>query len=154
MEFSIHPPSPYLCQNHPHLLPGWTVPVQSVLLLLQRSPLPLVDRSPACEQVKQHLRQQFVQMGQAIAHHLEAIGYQTELFDPKTGFPLHSPAGQKQLDDVALVHSTLDYDTCQRGGCHLLIHPTWGKAVYPSTLVSSAPPEVLEVVVREVIGHG
>jgi hypothetical protein len=150
MEFFIHPPSPYLRQNHPNLLPGWSVPVRSVLLLLQRSPFPLVERSPACEQAKQQLRQQFVQVGHKIAHHLEPLGYQAELFDPKTGFPLLSPPGQKQLDDVALAQSTLDYEVCHTGGCHLLIHPVWGNAVYPSTLVSSAPPEVLQGVVKEI----
>ena len=64
---------------------------------------------------------------------------------------MNSPPGQLKLDDVAVVNSILGYSISRSGPCSTIVHPTWGRFVYPSTLVSSASPHVVEAVVRSIV---
>ena len=110
----------------------------------------LLDKTPETEQQKQRLREQFIAFGQRFASKLYEIGYLSEIFDPQTGLPLLSEPGQLKLDDVAVVQACLGYQLIDRGGCSILQHPVWGSAVYPSILVSSARPEILESVAKTI----
>lgn len=150
---SVHAPNAYICKYGAQLLPGWSEPVASVLVVLQSCQQPFLERTPATEQKKAWLRDQFLAFGSQVALELQSRGYQADLFDPRTGLPLMSPPGDKHLDDVALVQAVLGYETSDRNGCSLVLHPTLGAAVYPSTLVSSAPPSVLESVVNDVLSE-
>jgi len=38
------------------------------------------------------------------------------------------------------------------GCCHILFHPTWQSHIYPSTLFTTAPADILQKVVLEVLG--
>ena len=138
MQWSVHAPSPYLCAHRAQLLPTWTCPIASVLVVLQPFSGELLHRSPQIERQKQRLRRQFLDLSYRLATALQAQGYLAEAFDPRTGWPLLSPPGQVPLDDVAIVRSCLGYPTVNRQGCSVLLHPVWGSSVYPSTLLSSA----------------
>ncbi len=151
MQYSIHSPNEFIQSNLDQLLPDWLLPVLSVLVVLQLCQLALVERTIDTENCKNQSRQQFIEFGGKIVARLRAIGYLAELFDPQTGLPMTSPPGQLRLDDVAVVHSVLGYSTTDNGACKTLIHPTWGRAVYPSILLSSAPPHVLEGVVKRIV---
>jgi Methylmalonic aciduria and homocystinuria type D protein len=149
MQWSVHPPNAFLQSHLDQLLPGWRSPVQSILIVLQHSGQSLLQHTTATEAEKRRLRQRFILFGQQLISQLQSQDYQGELFDPRTGLPLLSAPGTLHLDDIAVVRSTLGYPTHLQGGCMTIKHPTWGSAVYPSILVSSAPPEVLE---QSVIG--
>ncbi len=165
MHWSIHSPSPFLCKHSASLLPDWFCPIVSVLVVLQRADCDLVERSPhtdeqEIDEQKDQLRQQFLAFGRAIAVQLRQAGYQADVFDPKTGYPIFSSPGQLWLDDVAVVRNCLGYPSVKVRGCCVIVHPDWGSAVYPSVVVSSAPLEVMAGVAREldwaegVIGNG
>lgn len=150
MYYSIHSPSSFI-QNHLDcLLPNWSSPVRSVLVVLQRCDCSLLDKTPASDRQKQILRQQFLAFGDRVVQQLRLREFLAELFDPCTGLPLYSPAGQFCLDDVAVASACLGYGKLQHNGCRVMVHPVWGSSVYPSTLLSSAPPEEMEQVMREV----
>lgn len=144
-QYSVHPPSRYLCRHQNQLLPDWLGPVRSLLIMLQPCDCDLLERSPTTEAQKRKLRRQFLQFGSAIAAQINRLGYTAAIFDPRTGLPLSRP-GALRLDDVAIVQAALGYPTVRRHGCSVVIHPTWGSAVYPSTLVSSMEPALLEQV--------
>jgi Methylmalonic aciduria and homocystinuria type D protein len=127
------------------------VPVRSLLVVLQQSQHCLLKRTIATELDKDRLRQQFLETVTPIAQELMDAGYRVEVFDPKTGLPTLSAPGLLALDDVAVAHSALAYDTANHETCPAIIHPNWGSAVYPSTLLSSAPPAVLETVASRVM---
>lgn len=150
MQYSVHSPSPFICTHTDRLLPTWSRPVSSVLVILQPSSCTLCEKSPRAEQQKQRLRQKFLQFGYQIAHQLQQRGYLVDAFDPRTGFPLLSQPGQLRLDDVAVAHACLGYPTTDSDGCSVILHPAWGSAVYPSILMSSASIEMLESVVEDV----
>ncbi len=138
MQCSLHSPSRFIQTHRAKLLPEWSQPVRSVLLVLQPSPIPLIPQTPDTEAHKQALRQRFLDFGDTIVQQLQHQGYLAALFDPQTGWPLGSRSGSYRLDDVAVVRACLGYDTAVVANCAMLIHPTWGQAVYPATVVSSA----------------
>lgn len=150
VQYSVHSPTEFI-QTHSHqLLPTWSSAIASVLVVLQQCQVPLFDRTFVTEQQKYRLRLQFFDFGHRVATHLQQMGYAADLFDPKTGLPLLSPPGSLPLNDVAVVRAALGYSTSNIGGCLLLLHPVWDAAVYPSVLVSSAPPSVLTAVADEI----
>lgn len=149
MQCSVHRPSPFIQTHSARLLPTWDQPVASVIVMLQPTGCDLATRSPTTEAQKQQLRQRFLQVGQAIARHLQEQGHLADLFDPKTGYPVLSQPGSLALDDVAVVQACLGYPSSPCKECCLVLHPHWGSAVYPSVLVSAAAPEYVERVTRE-----
>ncbi len=148
---SAHPPSSYIRAHGSQLLPGWSLPIASVLIVIQPCRVEFVERTSENERYKSELRDRFLKVGFQIALELQKLGHLADLFDPRSGLPMLSVTGHKRLDDVAVAQSVLGYKTCDRGGCHVLVHPTLGAAVYPSTLVSSAPPAVMESVVAYIL---
>jgi hypothetical protein len=144
MQYSVHAPSQFLCTHLDRLLPAWSRPVLSVLVVLQPSSCNLVERTAIAENQKHQLRQNFLQFGSKVAAQLQHQGYLAEVFDPRSGFPLLSQPGPLRLDDVALVQACLGYQTTANSGCRVILHPIWGSSVYPSTLLSSAKPELVE----------
>jgi Methylmalonic aciduria and homocystinuria type D protein len=148
MQCSLHPPSRFIQTHREQLLPDWSQPVRSLLLVLQPTAIPLVPQTAATEAHKQALRQRFLDFGQGLVHQLRQQGHLADLFDPATGLPLTSRSGCYPLDDVAVVSACLGYNTAIVANCHLLIHPTWGQAVYPATVVSSATATTMAAVIE------
>jgi hypothetical protein len=144
MQYSVHWAHQFLQTHLEQLLPDWSVPVLSILVVLQMSQCVLLDKTPETELHKQRLRERFVKFGRMLAGTLCEMGYLAEVFDPQTGLPLLSTPGELKLDDVAVVQACLGYSLTDSGGCSILHHPVWGSAVYPSVLVSSAHPMIIE----------
>ncbi|CDM96743.1 protein of unknown function [Limnospira indica PCC 8005] len=51
-----------------------------------------------------------------------------------------SQPGEINHSDALTVATSLNL-SLQKGPCTIVIHPQWGTAVYPSVLISSAPPD-------------
>lgn len=154
MQYSIHSPTPFILKHRQQLLPDWSCDVGAVLIALQRPTCELANRSHATETQKDQLREGFLAWGMAIANQLGQLGHCADLFDPKTGYPLLSTPGQLWLDDVAVVQACLGYAAMRVEGCSVTLHPLWGSAVYPSVIVSSAPPTVVNGVANSVTARG
>ena len=150
IEYSAHLPSPFIISHTAQLLPDWLVPIFSVLIVMQRCQVELLDRNPETEVQKQVLRRQFIAFGRQVAGQLDFLGHRTEVFDPKTGQPLLSQPGATLLDDVAVVQAMLGYPLIETGGCWLIEHPRWGTAVFPGVLMSSAQPELVVAIANQV----
>lgn len=150
MHYSVHPPSSFIRSHLDRLLPDWSRPVASVLVVLQPSSCNFLDRTPVTESQKQFLRQNFIELGCQVATKLQQVGHLVAVFDPCTGLPVNHQPGQIGLDDVAVAGACLGYPTMNRYGCSVILHPDWGSAVYPSTLLSTAEPSLVEAVVRVV----
>lgn len=141
---SIHAPSPFLSEHWKQLLPDWDCPVLSVLIYLQPSPVKLCDRTQQTEIAKKHLRDTFLDRAQHWHQIVTQNGFLAEPFDPKFGTPVYSSTGSWLLDDVAVAHALLQLPISEKGGCRLLSHPELDTAVFPSTFLSSASPNVLQ----------
>jgi hypothetical protein len=146
---SVHRPSPFIVQNLERVLPDWNVPVLWVAIILQQSRYELVECTPEVEREKERLREKFMRFGFDVAFNLRDRGFLSNLIDPRTGYPLLSRPGEIPHDDTAVVKALLGFPII-RNRCRVLEHPLWGKAVYPSTLLMSAPPKVIKSVLKSV----
>lgn len=62
--------------------------------------------------------------------------------DPATGAAVYgNPAAL--YSDVPPIARLLRYRTMDCGGCTILLHPEWSSGVYPATVFTTAPLEVL-----------
>jgi hypothetical protein len=159
IQISIHAPSQYICTNRERILPDWPNQFPMwVVIVLQRSQYELVEVDEEIEVEKQRLRENFMRFGCDLAFNLRdgvlhpplnQRGYFTDLIDPRTGYPLLSRPGKIPHDDTAVVKALLGYPIIQNK-CRVLVHPHWGAAVYPSIIVSEAPPLIIESVVKSI----
>jgi hypothetical protein len=151
MEYSVHPPNPFLKVHGRQLLPAWSVPISSVVIVLQPSQVPLLHTTKLVEQEKARLRQQLLNFGANLVRLLSQSGYLVEVFDPRSGLPTSSLPGNLHLDDLALIQSLLGYPARHQGQCRVMSHPIWGAAVYPGIIISAASPEVVQEAVQEIL---
>ena len=151
LQYSVHSPTEFIRTHLDQLLPSWPLPALSVLVVLQFCQFAFLEQTVHTEISKNQFRQQFVEFGSQVIFQLKAMGHLADIFDPRTGLPMTSAPGQLRLNDVKVVCASLDYAIDSSGSCAVIVHPTWGKAVYPATLVSSAQPKVVEEVVASIL---
>jgi hypothetical protein len=120
-----------------------------VVIVLQQAQYELVEVTPEIEQEKERLREKFLRFGFEVAFSLRDLSFLSNLIDPRTGYPLLSRPGEISHDDTAVVQALLGLPVI-RNRCRVLEHPVWGKAVYPSILLTSAPPPVVEPILKRV----
>jgi hypothetical protein len=150
VQISLHNPSQYICANCQRILPDWQQQdFLWVVVILQQSQCPLTEITAVSEQEKERLREKFIRFGCDIAFNLRDRGYLTDLIDPRTGYPLLSHPGPVPHDDTAVAQALLNYPVV-KNQCSVLVHPLWGTAVYPSILISAAPPQVMELVTKNI----
>ncbi|QSJ14274.1 methylmalonic aciduria and homocystinuria type D protein [Nostoc sp. UHCC 0702] len=148
VQISIHPPSQYICANRERILPDWRQqPFLWVVIVLQQSRYQLVECTPEIEFEKEYLREKFMRFGCDLAFNLRDRAYLADLIDPRTGYPLLSHPGAIPHNDTAVVKALLKYPVI-KNKCCVLVHPIWGAAVYPSILISEAPPFIIESVTK------
>ncbi|BAY64783.1 MULTISPECIES: methylmalonic aciduria and homocystinuria type D protein [Calothrix] len=155
IQISIHSPSQYICANCERILPDWKQKsVLWVVIVLQQSQYQLDKCTPIIEAEKERLRERFMRFGFDLAFNLRDRHYLTDLIDPRTGYPLLSHPGTVPHDDTAVVKALLHYPII-KNKCRMLVHPNWGTAVYPSTIISEAPPITIEWAIKTIAAmHG
>lgn len=151
LQYSVHPPSQFMMSHRAELLPDWIVAIASVLVVLQYCPVSLVEKTPQTQQYKNDLRQTFLALAERLVQQCWLDGYAAESFDPKTGYPCHSRPGSLSMDDVAVIAAVLGYPLKLCGDCRLIHHPDWGHGVFPSVIVSAAPPLTLTALAQTIL---
>lgn len=152
VQISVHQrPSSFMAQNLERVFPDWVLPVTTcrVVVVLQQSRYPLADTAPHIEREKDRLRERLISFGCDVARALQKRGVLADLIDPRTGYPLLSRLGEIPHDDTAVVNALLGFPVTT-DKCSVLTHPSWGTAVYPGILMSSASPSVIKPVLKKV----
>ena len=144
VEVCFASPSQFIFKYQSELLPGWHTPIELVVLFLQESNISFRGSSREIIVDKDRLRSHFLRFGANLVFALQDIGYQSDLFDPRTGYPWLTQPGSMTLDDNAVVTALLDYPAIAYKNCSLLNHPTWGDRIYPGTIVTTAPYNIVE----------
>lgn len=129
------------------LLPGWPEPPNSLALFFQDTGVDLCDYSQEAEDAKDRARAYFVERAVCLAHHLQHRGYRATVFDPIDGLPIDELRGNVDLprfwsmhnwSDIRAVRLVTGFNIEPYGGCHVVIHPQYGRRVYIGSLVCSA----------------
>ena len=135
--------------DHQQLLLDWNVPISYIILVLQQSAVSFRESGDRVALEKDRLRKKLIRFGCNLIFSLQDLGYPSDLFDPRTGYPLLAP--QRMIcDDNAVAKAILNYEAIGEGECSLLIHPIWQHSVYPSTIVTSAPQDVVKLHVENI----
>lgn len=147
----IAPPHQFILHHQQELLPDWNIPINNLILLLQQSSISLKESNSEVAQEKDNLREKFLRFGCELIFALQDEGYKSDLFDPRTGYPLFARRGILTLDDNAVAQALLDYPVVSYKNCSLLTHPTWGNNIYPSTIATLAPQDIIEFLVEQML---
>ncbi len=148
IEIYLSRPSPFVVQNLEYLLPEWSAQIAWTILILQQAQFPLNQPKTTVNIEKDRLRDQFLNLGLSVVHALNHQGFCSDIFDPKTGYPVLSCRGSLTHDDVAVAKALLNYPTTS-DDCAALIHPQWQTAVYPGVLMTAASPAVSQLILKE-----
>ena len=149
VEVYLASPHQFLLNNQQQLLPDWDIPVNFLIIVLQKSAIALNELSQEVFLEKDRLRTKFIRFGSNLIFALQKHGYKSDLFDPRSGYPLLSRQGELTFDDNAAVKASLNYRVISYQNCSLLDHPTWGNNVYPSTIVTSANLNTVELLLDQ-----
>ncbi|MEY2858746.1 MAG: hypothetical protein RLZZ74_3059 [Cyanobacteriota bacterium] len=125
------------------LLPGWEIPLSYLVLVLQQSSISLKDSSSEVTVEKDRLRAELIRFGCNLIFALRDQGYCSDLFDPRTGYPLLAPHGMI-WDDNAVVKALLNYPVIDYQQCSLITHPIWQHHVYPGAIATTAPQALVK----------
>jgi len=129
------------------LLPGWPEPPNTLALFFQDTGVDLLDFTPEAEAAKDAARDRFIATAGALARRLRRRGYRATVFDPIDGLPVDQARAEddaprtwstQNWSDIRAVRLVTGFRVEAQGGCHLVIHPDYGRRVYIGSLVSSA----------------
>ena len=136
-------PHEFVVKHQQRLLPGWQANVSHLILVLQQSSLSLKKSTPQVAIEKNRLRAEFIRLGCTLIFALQDLGYESDLFDPRTGYPLIAEPNMT-FDDNAAVKALLNYPVVAHEQCSLITHPVWGHNVYPGAIATAADFEQIE----------
>lgn len=130
-------PSLFIQQNWQQLLPHWSSPPQTLLLVCLRSSENLSLGNDAVQREKDRLWQAFHHCTQELCLVAQTQGICLEAICPKTGLAVQAPSPAWVFDLVYLFHDRLGFPWQRTNqGCKVFHHPRWGQACYPGLLIS------------------
>ena len=144
-------PSKFIQNYQQQLLPNWKVPIAQIILVLQQSQISFTAASEQLILEKDRLRNNFIRWGTNLIFQLQDQGYISDLFDPRNGYPLLAPPGKSTFDDNVAIKTLLDYPLINFKNCSLISHPRWGESVYPSSIATSAPPNIIQPAIAKLL---
>ena len=147
IEIYFDSPHQFFVDRQQQFLTSWNISATYLVIFLQRSSISFEQSDIEVIREKDKLRARFIRLGCGLIFDLLDRGYQSDLFDPRTGYPLLSQPGELTLDDNAVVKALLNYQAIAYQNCSLLNHPLWGHNIYPATIATSAPQDVLELAI-------
>jgi hypothetical protein len=140
----------FAIDHQQQLLPGWEIPLSCLILVLQQSSISLKDSSSEVTVEKDRLRAELIRFGCNLIFALRDQGYSSDLFDPRTGYPLLAHQGMI-WDDNAVVKALLNYPVIDHQQCSLITHPIWQHHVYPGTIATTAPQALVKSCLEQAI---
>lgn len=123
-----------------------------VVPVCQKSLVALNKYGAKEEEEKDRLLEQFIEWSRKIVEPLKEAGHWADVTDPASGQAYFGDASSSTYADVEGLQQLLRYevDTISGGGCRMVRHPMWGLAVYPSTLFTTAPVDVVVDILKRV----
>lgn len=115
----------------------------------QRSAVPLTQYGDAEVREKDRLLERFLAWARPVCEALWRRGHWADVTDPCTGQAYfgHADAGGGTYSDVDGLERLLKYRADSVfGGCRVVSHPRWRFHVYPATLFTTAPADVVRYV--------
>ena len=145
MEVSMHECRPPFIRELDMVLPNVDLTRLLALPTMQRSRHDLVKIGDDIEQEKDRCLETF--MSFAIAFRETLLSQDQTLFcdyiDPCSGLAIVTSNANKVFSEVDSAMQLLGYATQNCGCCKVLLHPKWSSAVYPATIFTTAPSDII-----------
>ncbi|KNC79502.1 hypothetical protein SARC_08108 [Sphaeroforma arctica JP610] len=143
IEYSVHDAPQRMRKEMPNVFPGVDFKGLLIIPTFQRTDLDLTSIGPAIEEVKDDCLEKFHRWGSAVCNAIVERGYWADLADPATGYPMLGEPGTSFYPEVIGAQTLLGYDMILTGCCQMLCHPLYGTKVYPASMFTTAPRDVL-----------
>jgi len=151
-EWSVHRPPALMYREIQSMFParkdGVTKDNLLVVTTCQRTGPDLAGEGQEVDEEKDRCLEVFMAFGQQVAEELAAAGHWADYVDPCTGHPVREPINLV-FPEVEALEMLLQYKCGQAGNCKIVMHPQWGSNVYPCSLFTTAPADVLAQAVRK-----
>mmetsp|Transcript_2224 Transcript_2224/g.3500 ORF Transcript_2224/g.3500 Transcript_2224/m.3500 type:complete len:193 (-) Transcript_2224:121-699(-) len=120
-----------------------------VIPTMQHALQDLVRIGEEIEAEKDRLLLTFFDVSEQFCKKVQEKGnYWCDYIDPCSGLPVKSD-GQKVFSEVECAQTLLGYSVMNAGCCKIILHPDWGSAVYPASIFTTAPADVVVATLQE-----
>mmetsp|Transcript_10931 Transcript_10931/g.32517 ORF Transcript_10931/g.32517 Transcript_10931/m.32517 type:complete len:163 (-) Transcript_10931:1150-1638(-) len=143
MEFSVHACPSRIRTEVATVLPGADLDKLLIVPTCQRAVTDLVKTGEEVEKEKDELLEKFMEWAKKVCKTLEDQGYWSDFIDPCSGLAMIHQDSQIVYSEVEALSILKGYSTANAGCCKVLLHPKWGSSVYPASMFSCAPKDVL-----------
>ena len=150
-EWSVHRPPALMYREIQAMFPARKAQVTKENLLVvttcQRTGPDLAGEGEEVDDEKDRCLEVFMAFAKQVAETLQEAGHWADYVDPCTGHPVREPINLV-FPEVEALEMLLQYKCGQAGNCKIVMHPKWGSNVYPCSLFTTAPAELLANAVR------
>ena len=115
----------------------------------QRTKMDLVQTGESVDTEKDFCLERFMTFAKNVTDRLIAAGHWADYIDPCSGLSMVNKDSQQIYGEVDALVTLLNYQTTNSGCCKVVLHPTWGSAVYPASIFTKAPPAALADAIAE-----
>ncbi|KAF0699639.1 Aste57867_9822 [Aphanomyces stellatus] len=155
LEISVHECPRTMMRELVHVFPNTLKKDANVLgvITCQRASVDLAQFGEEADKEKDRLLENFVKWAHEVAAAIAAAGHWADFIDPCSGLPMIALNSNKVFSEVDGVEVLLRYNCLSAGMCKILIHPEWGAAVYPASLFTTAPYDVVHDIIAKGFTH-
>eukprot|EP00455_Lapot_gusevi_P038297 TRINITY_DN4291_c0_g1_i1.p1 TRINITY_DN4291_c0_g1~~TRINITY_DN4291_c0_g1_i1.p1 ORF type:complete len:171 (-),score=20.76 TRINITY_DN4291_c0_g1_i1:309-821(-) len=147
-EYSIHRCTRSLRRHADQIFPGVELGENLLIIItIQKSTQDLVQIGPVIENEKNLLLEKFYAWGRQVCDKLRE-NYWADLIDPCSGYPVYGDSGSTIYSEVEGLQLFLKYRMMQAGNCNVIAHPRWGTFMYPASMFTNAPFEIVQEVIN------
>ena len=143
MEISLHQCREAFLREMEMVLPGKNLENLMCIATMQHAREDLVKIGDKIEVEKDRLLENFMAFAKAFCTLIENKGYFADYIDPCSGLAMITREANKVYSEVDGAQQLLGYSVHNAGCCKILLHPSWGSAVYPASIFTTAPSEVV-----------
>eukprot|EP00467_Chlorarachnion_reptans_P014107 CAMPEP_0114518106 /NCGR_PEP_ID=MMETSP0109-20121206/18262_1 /TAXON_ID=29199 /ORGANISM="Chlorarachnion reptans, Strain CCCM449" /LENGTH=208 /DNA_ID=CAMNT_0001698695 /DNA_START=160 /DNA_END=786 /DNA_ORIENTATION=- len=103
----------------------------------------MLEFTDPAEKEKDKLLKSFYAWCQNLCARLIEDGYWADYIDPCSGKPVLGEAGSSTYNEVEGMQLLLRYRYQQVGMCKVILHPKWGQRIYPASMFTNAPLDII-----------
>ena len=114
-----------------------------VVPTVQRARLDLAAIGQEVEDEKNRLLASFTAWSRVVVGRIRQAGHWVDYADPMTAMPALGKSGPGGYSEVEGFQVLLHYHVQNVGCCKVILHPRWQSRIYPATLFTTAPSDLL-----------
>ena len=115
----------------------------------QRTKMDLVQTGEPVDIEKDFCLERFLDFAERVTNILRADGVWCDYIDPCSGLSMVNRDSQHIYGEVDALVTLLNYQTTNSGCCKVVLHPTWGSAVYPASMFAKCSAETLQAAIAK-----